>query len=86
MPATLTMDLPEDVLQTARMTVDEARVELAISLFASQRLSMGKAAEFAGLPVAHFLGMLAARHIGPHYDREEALSDAATLARLRAAS
>ena len=86
MPATLTMDLPEDVLQTARMTVDEARVELAVSLFASQRLSMGKAAEFAGLPVAHFMGTLAARHIGPHYDRHEALSDAATLARLCAAS
>lgn len=85
MTATLTLDLPEDVLQSARLTMEEARLELAIALFAAQRLAMGKAAEFAKLPVGQFQAMLAARHIGPHYDRHDALRDAATLAGLRPA-
>ena len=86
MSATLSLDLPEDVLQSARLTVDEARLELAIALFAAQRLSMGKAAEFARMPVGQFQGMLASRRIGPHYDSNDALLDASTLARLRSAS
>lgn len=83
MNATLTMDLPADLLQSARMSLDEVRVELAIALFRRERLSMGRAAELAGLHVGDFQGCLAARRIGPHYDVADALEDAATLAELR---
>jgi predicted HTH domain antitoxin len=86
MNSTLSLNLPADLLQSARMTLDEVRVELAIALFRGERLSMGRAAELAGLPVGDFQGCLAARRIGPHYDADDALQDAATLAKLRSSS
>jgi predicted HTH domain antitoxin len=86
MTASATLELPADLLHTTRMSAGEMRVELAISLFARQRLSLGKAAEYAELPVAQFQALLAARKIGPHYDEADALRDATTLADLHASS
>ena len=36
MTATLSMEIPRDVLESARMNVSEAKLELAIALFAAQ--------------------------------------------------
>jgi len=83
MPATLTFDIPSDVLESARMTVRDAKLELAIALFSRGRLTMGKAAELAGLPVAQFQSHLGARNLGAHYDVEDALEDKAILAASR---
>ena len=44
--------------------------------------SLGKAAEFALLPVGVFQFHLANRKLGPHYDVADALEDAAVLASL----
>ena len=41
MNATLSLEIPRDVLESARMTLAEAKLELAISLFAASRLSLG---------------------------------------------
>jgi predicted HTH domain antitoxin len=83
MNAQVTLNLPADLLQSARMSLEELRLELAISLFSLERLSMGRAAELAGLHVGDFQGCLGARRIGPHYDETDARKDAATLAKLR---
>ena len=85
MSATLSLEIPRDVLESARMTLADAKVELAIALFAANRLSLGKAAELAGLPVAEFQMHLGTRHLGPHYDLDEAREDRETLAGLRRA-
>ena len=85
MPATLNMEIPADVLESARMTVDDAKLELAIALFATGRLSLGKAAELAGMPVAELQMHLGARHLGAHYDATDAREDRETLAALRGA-
>ena len=85
MPATLNMEIPADVLESARMTVSEAKLELAIALFAAGRLSLGKAAELAGMPVAELQMHLGTRHLGPHYDAADAREDRETLAALRGA-
>ena len=82
MNATLSLDIPVEALASARMTIDDVRLELAILLFRLDRLSMGKAAEFALLSVGSFQSQLAARHLGPHYSVDDALEDAATLAKL----
>lgn len=81
----MTMELPADVLESARMSVPDLKLELAISLFSLGRLSMGKAAELADLPVGKFQFHLGARKLGGHYGTEEALEDAGTLSRLRSA-
>lgn len=86
MSATLTLELPADVLVAARMTLDEVKTELAVALFQLERLSLGRAAELAGVPTGQFLNILAARKLGPHMDAEEALKDAAMLAEMRRAS
>lgn len=83
MTKTLSLEIPSDALESARMTLQEARLELAIALFAGHRLSQGKAAELAQLPVAEFQMHLGTRHIGPHYDEADARQDAAMLAELR---
>jgi len=83
MPATMNIEIPADVLESARMTVQDAKLELAIALFSRGRLSMGKAAELAGTPVGRFQLQLGARQIGPHYSVEDALEDSAALAAFR---
>lgn len=83
MGATLALEIPGDVLESTRMTLADLKLELAISLFVGERLSMGKAAELAGLPVSEFQMHLGARHLGPHYDVAEAHQDRETLAALR---
>lgn len=83
MSATVSLEIPCDVLDSARMTVAEAKLELAIALFAAGRLSLGKAAGLADLPVAEFQMHLGARHIGPHHDAADAREDRETLKALR---
>ena len=85
MNATLSLEIPRDALESARMTVADAKLELAIALFAASRLSLGKASELAGLPVAEFQLHLGTRHLGPHYDAIDAAEDQETLAALRGA-
>ena len=82
MNATLSLDIPVDALASARMTLEDIRLELAVLLFRLDRLSMGKAAEFAQMPVGVFQSQLAARRVGPHYEVDDALEDAAVLAKL----
>jgi predicted HTH domain antitoxin len=82
MNATIPLDVPVEILESTRMTLDELRLELAITLFRLDRLSMGKAAEFACLPVGAFQDHLARRRIGPHYGVEDAREDAEALAAL----
>jgi predicted HTH domain antitoxin len=79
----MNMEIPADVLESAKMTVQDAKLELAIALFARGRLSMGKAAELAEMPVGRFQLQLGARQIGPHYSVEDALEDSAALAAFR---
>lgn len=83
MGATLALEIPGDVLESTRMTMADLKLELAISLFVGERLSMGKAAELAGLPISDFQMHLGARHLGPHYGVAEAHQDRKTLAALR---
>ncbi|MFA6176446.1 MAG: UPF0175 family protein [Phycisphaerae bacterium] len=83
MPATLTFDIPSDVLESARMTVRDAKLELAIALFSRGRLSMGKAAELAGIPAGQFQSHLGTQNLGAHYNVADALEDKAILAASR---
>lgn len=82
MNATLSLDLPAEALASAHMTLEDIRLELAILLFRQDRLSLGKAAELALLPVGVFQNHLSSRKIGPHYGAVDALEDAAVLAAL----
>ncbi len=74
-----TLEIPQDILDTARLTVDELKVELAVYLYTQDRLSIGKARELAGMSLWAFRQLLASRHISPHYDVGDLEEDVATL-------
>lgn len=71
--------VPQDVLDSARLTVDELKIELALSLYAQGRLGQGKARELANLSLWEFRQLLAVRNIAPHYDEADLEQDIATL-------
>lgn len=76
------LEIPEDILEAAGMSIHDMQVELAISLYAQGRLSFGKARELANLSLWEFRQLLAARHIPPQYDENDLHSDVATLKEL----
>jgi predicted HTH domain antitoxin len=47
--ATATLEIPQGVLNAAQMNTQDLRRELALTLYAQRRLSLGKARELAGL-------------------------------------
>jgi len=50
----MTVELPADVMESARISAEEVRLEIAVALFRVERLSLGRAAELAGLSVQTF--------------------------------
>ena len=75
--------IPQDILDAARLTVDEVKLELAVSLYASGRLSSGKARELAGMSLREFRQVLTARRIPVHYGVDDLEDDVETLEALR---
>ena len=73
------LELPHDVLNSARMTLDEIKVELAVHLYAQGRLSLGKARELAGFALWEFRQALASRRIPVHYEEADLQEDVETL-------
>lgn len=82
MSATKTLEIPESILDSAHLTIDEAKVELAVALYAQRRLGIGKARELAGMTLWEFQHLLAARRIPVHYDVEDLEQDVETLRKL----
>ena len=61
------LEIPEEVLDSARMTTRELRTEIAILLYSQGRLSFGKARELAGMPHWEFRQLLGSRQVATHY-------------------
>ncbi len=74
-----TLEVPQDILDTARLTIDDLKVEMAVYLYAQGRLSIGKARELAEMTLWEFRQLLACRRIPPHYDVADLDDDVATL-------
>ncbi len=74
-----TLDISQDILDSARLSMAELKLELAVHLYAQGRLSIGKARELAEMSLWEFRQVLGARRIAPHYDVEDLDQDAATL-------
>ena len=77
-----TLEIPQDILDSSRLTIDELRLKLAISLYRQYRLSMGRARELAGMSLWQFRQLTASQQIEPHYDAADLEEDMATLREL----
>ena len=82
MSALNTIEISQDILDSARLTVNDLKVEIAISLYSQGRLSVGKARELSGMSLWEFRQLLASRRISPHYDVNDFKDDLATLREL----
>jgi predicted HTH domain antitoxin len=78
----VTFEVSKAILDSARLTVPELKVELAVLLYQQGRLSIGKARELAGMSLWQFRQLLGSRKIGPHYSIEEYREDLETLREL----
>ncbi len=79
MSDTSILEVSQDILDSARLTIPELKVEIAVYLYAQGRLSIGKARELAGLTLWEFRQLLASRRIPPHYDETDVDQDVETL-------
>ena len=90
----LEISCPQSVYQTLRaqgkdkQTLGrEARESLALRLYGEHRLSLGKAAELAALPIVKFMELLQALQIPVvEYGEDEYAQDIRTIAELTGAS
>jgi predicted HTH domain antitoxin len=73
------LQIPQDILDSSRLSVSELKVELAVYLYTQRRLSIGKARELADMSLWEFRQLLASRRISPHYDETDLDEDVATL-------
>lgn len=73
------LQIPVEIFHATRMSPEEIRIELALSLFQQKKLSFGKARELAELSFWEFQSLLAARKIPIHYDIDDYSSDIKTL-------
>jgi len=76
------MEIPREVVQAAKMDVQELKRELAVHLFEEEKLSFGKARELAGMTFWEFQQILGSRGIPIHYDVRDYEEDLETLRRL----
>ncbi len=77
------IEVQDEALRGLELTVDRARLDLAIGLFTDRRITLGRAAEIARTTQLAFQQELGRRGIPIHYDLEDLRADVDTLALLR---
>lgn len=77
--------IEEATLRAAHMSPGEFKQEIALHLYEQDRLTLGQAAELAGISQQRFQHLLTARGIPAHYGLDEFEADLATLAGTRSA-
>jgi predicted HTH domain antitoxin len=76
------VEVPQEILDSARLTPAELKVEMAVHLYEQGRLSVGKARELADMTLWEFRQLVASRRISPHYDEADLDEDLVTLREL----
>ncbi len=71
----ITIELPDDIVQSADLTEAELLRELAIVLFQQERITLGRASLLSRMDQIEFQKLLASRGISIHYDIEDYEAD-----------
>ena len=69
------IELPDDEVLPLGLKPARARVELAVGLFASRQITLGRAARIAGIPYAEFMKETSRRGISIKHTEEDAAHD-----------
>lgn len=79
----MSLRVPDDLLATTGLTGRELAIELALEMYGREKLSLGKAAELAGMSRMDFQRLLASRGAYLNYGVDDLEKDLETLRRLR---
>lgn len=71
--------IDDDLIEATGLSEQDVRKEIALSLFAAEKLTMGQAVRLSGLDRLSFQQLLAQRRIPLHYGAEDLRQDVATL-------
>ena len=75
----MTLSIPPERFGNLRVTEQDALVDIAIGLYKREEISLGRAAEVAGISSVQLLGELGRRHIPINYGSDDLHADLATL-------
>ncbi len=75
----MSLVIPDDVLHTVHMTSNEFMQEIAVWLYAKDKLTLGQASRLANMSQLHFQFLLASRQIPIHYGVADFETDLQTL-------
>jgi predicted HTH domain antitoxin len=75
----MTVAIPDDVLQAARMSESEIRQELAVLLYSRERVTLAQAARLSGMERTSFQHLLASRGVPLNFDVADFEADLQTL-------
>ncbi|MCP4698918.1 MAG: UPF0175 family protein [Gammaproteobacteria bacterium] len=75
--------IPQSILDSARISAAELKREIALTLYAQHRLSIGKARELAEMSLWEFRQLLGFRKIPVHYDEQDLNTDLETIQKLK---
>lgn len=78
----MSLVIPDDILDSARLSADELRLEVALLLFQRGGLTLARASRFGGVSRLKFQRELAARQVPVHYGVDDFESDVEALERL----
>ena len=75
----MTLTIPFERFGNLRVTEQDALVDIAIGLYKREEISLGRAAEVAGISSVQLLGELGRRHIPINYGPDDLQADVAAL-------
>ena len=71
----MTIELPDKEIGPLRLTNEQARLELAVGLYAGRQVSLGRAAKIAGVSYTAFMHEIGLRGLCINYTMEDAEHD-----------
>ena len=78
----MVLTIPDNIIQSTRMTEGELRIEIAIMLYQKEKITLGQASELAQVNQLQFQHLLASREITINYDIDDLETDLKNLASL----
>jgi predicted HTH domain antitoxin len=78
----MTIELPDVKVGSQPLTGGQARIEIACGLYAGRKVSMGRAAQIAGIPYIDFMDEVGRRGICLNYGMDDLQHDIETIEKL----
>jgi predicted HTH domain antitoxin len=75
----MTLTIPSERIGDVKLSERDALIDVAIGLYKREEVSLGRAAEIAGVSSPEFLQELGRRHIPINYEGEDLRADVESL-------